>query len=166
MGQLDNLGAALRHLHLHGAAAPRKQLDIAARAGVTRATLSSYERGKQNPSVDNLDKVLGALDADLVQLQWALDIVGEAPRATGGPAASATPGADALYPLPRADLLEVREGPPDRRSVPLPGPVDEDEEEALAHLIDGFLAWVRYTRRLKAAQEGEEDEEPPGPANA
>ena len=163
MGRLDNLGAALRHLRLHGGPAPRKQLEIADRAGVTRGMLSSYERGRQSPSVENLDRVLGALGADLADLQWALEIV-NAP--TGG-THRRDPGAP--YPPPAADPSLVREEPPAYRTVSVPEPLDEDEEEALGQMVSGFLAWLRYTRRLQAEREesgetpDEGDRSPPTP---
>ncbi len=152
MGTLERyVGAALRHLRLHGGPEPRKQLDVAAEAGVTRGMLSSYERGRQEPSLKNLDRVLDALGADLTQLHWALRIVQASPeRPSGGARQGAGgPGADApddrweTAPPPPA---EIREPGAVYRAVHLPEPLSVDEEAALGQVLSGFLAWLRYTR--------------------
>ena len=145
----DHLGPALRHLRLHGGSEPRKQLDVAAAAGVTRGMLSSYERGKQDPSLRNLDRILRGLDADLVQLQWALRIVqadpGMDPEAEGG-APQTTPPSGPRYPTGAPVDAEIREAPARYRAVPVPEPLRPEEERALGQMIAGFLAYVRYTR--------------------
>jgi len=138
-GDLERyVGAALRHLRLHGGSEPRKQLEVAAEAGVTRGMLSSYERGRQEPSLKNLDRVLGALGADLTQLHWAIRIVQAAPRPEG----QATAAWDTAPPPP----AEIREPGATYHAVQLPEPLSADEEDALGQLLAGFLAWLRYTR--------------------
>jgi len=162
MGELERyIGAALRHLRLHGGSAPRKQMDVAAEAGVTRGMLSSYERGRQEPSLKNLDRVLQALGADLAQLHWAIRIVQTAPTvsaakggsgaAAGGPEAAPRPGAAGKLPTAGWDFTppppaELHEPGAVYRAVRLPEPLSEDEEAALGQLLSGFLAWLRYTR--------------------
>lgn len=144
----DHLGPALRHLRLHGGSEPRKQLDVAAAAGVTRGMLSSYERGKQDPSLRNLDRILRGLGADLVQLQWALRIVQAHPDArtdTGEPRVA--PPAGSGDPLGAPADAEIREPPAPYRVVPVPEPLRPAEERALGQMIAGFLAYVRYTRK-------------------
>jgi transcriptional regulator with XRE-family HTH domain len=143
-GELERyVGAALRHLRLHGGPEPRKQLDVAAEAGVTRGMLSSYERGRQEPSLRNLDRVLQALGADLTRLHWAIQIVQAAPReeTSDGEAWDATPPPPAVIHEPGAVY----------RAVPLPEPLSADEEEALGELLSGFLAWLRYSRGRRPA---------------
>lgn len=71
------LGPALRLLrsrrHL-------KQMAVAAKAGITKAMLSSYETGSATPSLQSLTAILGALETDFRELQDALHAV-----ALGGP---------------------------------------------------------------------------------
>lgn len=147
MPRFDQIGAALRYLRLHGGAEPRKQLEIAARAGVTRGMLSSYERGHQEPTLKTLDRLLDALDADLVKLQWALRRVEPAAPGEGqveGDEVEA-PGP----PLPTLDwrhIDEVAERGAVYRAVQVPEPLEPEEEHVLGQMIAGFLAYLRYTR--------------------
>ncbi len=156
----DHLGPALRHLRLHGGPEPRKQLDVAAAAGVTRGMLSSYERGKQDPSLRNLDRILRGLGADLVQLQWALRIVQARPDSGEREAQprSAEP-THTRYPSGAPADAEIREPSPPYRVVPVPQPLRPAEERALGQMIAGFLAYVRYTRERG---DGDESDEAPG----
>jgi len=155
------VGPALRHLRLHGGREPRKQLEVAAAAGVTRGMLSSYERGKQSPSLKNLARILDALGADLVQLQWAVRMVQAQPDASGAAAwaQDARPESDDAWPLDATGAggpSEVREPPAVYRAVPLPEPLGVREEKALGQMIAGFLAYLSYTRAQ--AREAANDE--------
>ena len=135
MSRFDQIGSALRYLRLHGGREPRKQLEIAERAEVTRGMLSSYERGHQVPTLPSLARILEALGVDLVELQWALQIVEAAP---GEPP-----------PPPRPDPRtadQVAEPGAVYRTVDVPEPLSTDEEKALGQMIAGFLAYLRYTR--------------------
>ncbi len=135
MPRFDKLGEALRHLRQHGATPPRKQLEIAADAGVTRGMLSSYENGHQEPSLKTLGRLLDALGADLEQLEWALRMV------------AASPGQDAGRPYPPSSTAAVVAEPPAvYRTVEVPELLSPDEERALGQIIAGFLAWLRYSR--------------------
>lgn len=148
MPRFDNLGPALRYLRLHGGPVPRKQLEVAARADVTRGMLSSYEKGRRDPTLRTLERLLRALDADLVQLDWALRMVG-----TGAgeppPAPPRWRGAD-----------EVAEPPAVYRTVNVPEPLSPREENALGQMIAGFLSYLRYTRH------GDEEPGEDGPERA
>lgn len=136
MPGFDNLGPALRYLRLHGGREPRKQMEIAARASVTRGMLSSYERGKQEPSLGTLERVLAALEADLVKLQWALRIVATAPGEEPGPAP----------PTDWRAAGDVAEPAAVYRTVSVPEPLSPEEEHALGQMIAGFLSYLRFTR--------------------
>lgn len=145
MPRFDQIGAALRYLRLHGGPEPRKQLEIAARAGVTRGMLSSYERGHQEPALTTLDRLLDALGADLVKLQWALRRVQPARE---GELESEAPGPPEV-PLPTLDwrhIDEVAERTAGYRMVRVPEPLEPEEEHVLGQMIAGFLAYLRYTR--------------------
>jgi transcriptional regulator with XRE-family HTH domain len=67
----DELGHALRWIRSRTG---RSQVEIAGRAGITKAMISAYERGTQTPSTPTLGRVLAALGADLHVLQDALDL--------------------------------------------------------------------------------------------
>jgi transcriptional regulator with XRE-family HTH domain len=119
------LGKALRWLREK---AGLRQYETATRAGITKAMLSAYETGKQSPSLESLEKVLDALNADLVSLARALDHVNErSPARAGlGAAYAAVEGATRV----RA-VLGVDELP-------------REEEEALEQMLDGFHRLLRY----------------------
>jgi len=136
MPGFSNVGPALRYLRLHGGREPRKQMDVAATAAVTRGMLSSYERGKQEPSLATLERVLEALGADLVKLQWALRMVETEPGSEPRPAP----------PLDWRDAGEVAEAPAVYRAVSVPEPLSPEEEHALGQMIAGFLSYLRFTR--------------------
>ena len=72
MFQLEILGRALRWLREDRGL---KQEDVAQIAGITRPMLSAYERGRVQPTLDTLDRLLRALDCDLSALSEALKIV-------------------------------------------------------------------------------------------
>lgn len=71
MELFDELGQALRWMRSRTG---RSQVEIAGRAGITKAMVSAYERGKQTPSTTTLGRILAALGADLHVLQDALDL--------------------------------------------------------------------------------------------
>jgi len=79
----DGLGRSLRWLRERQV---KRQYQVAAGAGITKAMLSAYETGKQKPSLDTLEKILDALVCDLNDLHNALQIVNGRPermRSTG-----------------------------------------------------------------------------------
>jgi transcriptional regulator with XRE-family HTH domain len=59
----------------------RKQSEVADEAGLTKGMLSSYETGRQRPSLDSLFKLLEVLQGDFGDLQDALDITANRPLA-------------------------------------------------------------------------------------
>ena len=150
MPRFHQIGAALRYLRLHGGPEPRKQLEVAAGAGVTRGMLSSYERGHQEPTLTTLDRLLDALGADLVKLQWALRRVEPAAPGEGRVEGGPPEGGEAPEPpLPTLDwrhIDEVAERRAVYRAVRVPEPLEPEEEHALGQMIAGFLAYLRYTR--------------------
>ncbi len=79
------LGPALRLLR---ARRRLRQYQVAERAGITKAMLSSYENGNTTPSYYSLIPLLGALESDLTGLQQALDMLraGEPPEQPSEPA--------------------------------------------------------------------------------
>lgn len=148
-----DIGPALRFLRLHGPSAPSKQKEVAARAGVTKGMLSSYERSKQEPSLSTLARLLAALDADLYQLDWALRMVGASPGsdplADRSAALAGDDGGELLLGPGRWGESEVAEPAApygSYRVVKVPEPLSDDEENALGQMLAGFLAYLRYTR--------------------
>jgi transcriptional regulator with XRE-family HTH domain len=67
-----HLGEALKLLRTRRGW-PQKQ--VAAMAGITRGMVSSYEKGKQTPTLVTLEKILKALEADLCDLYCAFEYV-------------------------------------------------------------------------------------------
>jgi len=146
----DGLGRALRWLRERQL---KRQYQVAAGAGITKAMLSAYETGKQNPSLDTLEKILDALVCDLNDLHNALQIVNGRPErmrnagaagdywrgaaiAKAGEGAAASPG---IY-----EILGVDE------------PLPPQEEQAMSEMLGGFHKLLRYMhgRVPKAAAPG------------
>ncbi|HYU35600.1 MAG TPA: helix-turn-helix transcriptional regulator [Thermoanaerobaculia bacterium] len=132
---LTGLGHALRWLRdRHG----RKQYQVADAAGITKGMLSAYETGRQNPSLDTLEKLLDTLGCDLYDLHNALQIVNGRPtiprnRESDGRWRS---GADV-----GVSALDVRQ------LLGLTGPLGAEEEEALQRLMEAFHALLSIWRR-------------------
>src|ERR1700730_10603993 len=129
----DGLGRSLRWLR-------ERQDQGAEGADITKAILSAYETGKQNPSLDTLEKILDALVCDLNDLHNALQIVNGRPErmrnagapgdywrgaaGTAGEGAAAVPG---LY-----EILGAEEALPPQ------------EEQAMSEMLGGFHKLLRY----------------------
>lgn len=98
MAIVSGLGEALKLLR-NRRGWPQKQLSAAAR--VTKAMVSSYEKGKQMPTLATLDRILTALGADLCDLFCVIELVhgrsgaihGLSPQFQPGQARSARPAA-------------------------------------------------------------------------
>lgn len=126
MPVFQGLGKALRWLREKKGL---RQYEAAARASITKAMLSAYETGKQHPSLDTLEKILGALDAELADLARALDLVNE--RGSAGRREAARGRPRAVGEVDVRALLGVDELAP-------------EEEEALAQMLGGFHRLIRY----------------------
>ncbi|HYL06239.1 MAG TPA: helix-turn-helix transcriptional regulator [Thermoanaerobaculia bacterium] len=134
----DGLGRALRWLRERQL---KRQYQVAAGAGITKAMLSAYETGKQNPSLDTLEKILDALVCDLNDLHNALQIVNGRPermRNAGaaadywrGAAGKAGEGAAAAVP----GLYEI---------LGAEEPLPQQEEQAMSEMLGGFHKLLRY----------------------
>ena len=129
----DGLGRSLRWLRERQV---KRQYQVAAGAGITKAMLSAYETGKQKPSLDTLEKILDALVCDLNDLHNALQIVNGRPErmrsagAGGDPwrvAGEGAPSGPGLYEILGAD-------------EPLP----QQEEQAMSEMLGGFHKLLRY----------------------
>lgn len=140
MPALQGLGRALRWIRDNQG---KKQYQVAAAAGVTKAMLSAYETGKQKPSLDTLEKILDALAIDLSGLFDALEVV------NGRTATHRHFGPDPLA------LPEGREAPGDWAGLRPPSvdvyrvlgvekPLPAAEEEALSEMLRGFHKLIRY----------------------
>jgi transcriptional regulator with XRE-family HTH domain len=57
-----------------------KQWEVAAKAGMTKAMLSSYETGKVTPTLQSLITIFEALETDFFGFQDALEAAGHADR--------------------------------------------------------------------------------------
>jgi transcriptional regulator with XRE-family HTH domain len=133
----DGLGRSLRWLRERQV---KRQYQVAAGAGITKAMLSAYETGKQKPSLDTLEKILDALVCDLNDLHNALQIVNGRPermrntgsahdywRAPGDKLGAGGPLGPNLY-----EILGFEQRLP------------PDEEQALGEMLGGFHKLLRY----------------------
>jgi transcriptional regulator with XRE-family HTH domain len=129
----DGLGRSLRWLRERQV---KRQYQVAAGAGITKAMLSAYETGKQKPSLDTLEKILDALVCDLNDLHNALQIVNGRPErmrsaGVGGDlwrvAGEGAPSGPGLY-----EILGAEE------------PLPQQEEQAMSEMLGGFHKLLRY----------------------
>jgi transcriptional regulator with XRE-family HTH domain len=128
---LNGLGLALRWLReRHG----KKQYQVADTAGITKGMLSSYETGRQRPSLETLEKVLSTLRCDLHDLHNALQIVNGRPQV--------------MRQRPAEDAAAAPEEPASRTDVykilGVAEPMPPEEERAITQILDGFHRMVRY----------------------
>ena len=126
------LGRALRWIRQRQ---DKKQYEVAEAANITKAMLSSYENEKQRPAIDPHERILDALEIDLDYLAYAIRVVRQDEvRRSGAQAAprghAATPGLGSYYDLERTLGLERR--------------LEPAEEQAVAQMLDGFHALLRY----------------------
>jgi len=132
----DGLGRSLRWLRERQV---KRQYQVAAGAGITKAMLSAYETGKQKPSLDTLEKILDALVCDLNDLHNALQIVNGRPErmrsagAGGDPwRVAGTAGEGALSGPGLYEILGAEE------------PLPQQEEQAMSEMLGGFHKLLRY----------------------
>lgn len=136
MPVFEGLGKALRWLREKKS---RRQYELAEAAGITKAMLSSYETGKQRPSLETLEKTLDALGADLATLGDALDHVNERPRPPAPPP-----------PAPDRNAAGGSNGRRlDVRAVLGVTSLPREEEEALGQMLEGFHRFLRYLHRTR-----------------
>lgn len=166
MTTFENLGQALRWLRNRQ---NRKQYQIAEAAGITKAMLSSYETGKQYPSIETLQKILGALHVEVAELDHALKLHQD-PEASGDLAAEGAPlpwSYEGGFPEPRVNPY---------RLLGIDHQLPADQERALIGTVTSFHAFLRSLydehrrnlpaadkvplgpRRLEAVDDEEEDE--------
>lgn len=123
MDHFNKLGKAIKWLRED---ADLRQNEVAGRAGITKAMISSYESGRSLPTVATLDKILGALDADLFALCNALELVnGRQPQGRRG------------RPTGALEALALGEMAP-------------GEAEAFEQIVAGFRRWLLHLREASA----------------
>jgi transcriptional regulator with XRE-family HTH domain len=140
---LNGLGQALRWLRDR---LGKKQYQLAEAAGITKGMLSAYETGRQRPSLETLEKLLGTLGCDLHDLHNAIQIVNGRPAAMRPGRLEAEPGGGRDRGFP--DLYSVL-----GQSDPLP----PELERAFGQLLDGFHKLIRYMHRAFDRRSGGED---------
>lgn len=151
----DNLGQALQLLRTRRGW-PQKKL--AAAAGITKGMVSSYENGKQAPTLVTLNKILKALGADLCDLYWAVEFVNGRQRPVHDLSAHfqlGPPGslrATAWRPVD-AGATSAAAGEPDGergREPRLPEPI----EAALRNAKESVYQLARYLLLMLDAKKG------------
>jgi transcriptional regulator with XRE-family HTH domain len=143
---MSGLGQALRWLRDR---LGKKQYQVAEAAGITKGMLSAYETGRQRPSLETLDKLLGTLGCDLHDLHNAIQIVNGRPGAIRAASEGVT-------------MEGGRErGFPDLYSVLGQGdPLPPDLERAFGQILDGFHKLIRYMHHAMPQIPPVEDDHP------
>lgn len=98
--------------------------------------LSAYETGKHRPSLDTTERVLKALECDVVELTHALQFIDRQDSAANEGRPMAEPGTD----LRASELSSFVEG--NIGSARL----DSAEKEVLGSLLPGVLTLIRYLK--------------------
>jgi transcriptional regulator with XRE-family HTH domain len=141
----NDIGEAIRLLR-NRRGWPQKQL--AAAAKITRGMLSSYERGKQRPTLVTLDKILKALDADLCDVYCAVELVYGRPAAAHGLSAHFQPGQarpTRLAARKLADARTARTSAGDSGGETGKGPhLPEDIDRAVMNTVSGVETLLRH----------------------
>lgn len=111
-----------------------RQGQVARDAGITQAMLSSFERGRRQPTLDSLGKILDSLGASLADLEEALALVtgSTVRRRDRPPEPEASRGPSSIRELGR--LLGVE------------GPLSGEEEQALGQVLSGLRSWLGLRR--------------------
>lgn len=137
----NGLGHALRWLRDRQG---KKQYQVAEAAGITKGMLSAYETGRQKPSLDTLEKILGTLECNLDDLHAAIQLVNGRPLdpkgravswAQGGEGGGALESSESSRSEARAELYRLL-----GRAEVLPA----EEERALTEMLAGFHHLVRF----------------------
>jgi transcriptional regulator with XRE-family HTH domain len=134
---LNGLGQAIRWLRERNS---KKQYQVADDAGITKGMLSSYETGRQRPSLETLEKVLSTLGCDLHDLHNSLQIVNGRPqtmRQRMGEMAPMT-GTIGMMETPEPGRTDIR------KLLGLTAPLPPEEEKAIVQILDGFHRLLRY----------------------
>ncbi len=132
-----NIGAALRWLRTQRV---QKQREVAQTAGITPAMLSAYETGKHRPSLDTTERVLQALDCDVVDLTNALQMVAVSQRSVGR-------DSEERKSTPVLPSLELQTRFRDMvRQVLDSSGVTPEEEEVLVSMLPGLLQLIRHLK--------------------
>lgn len=147
MGTFDHLNRALRWLREERGL---RQYHLAEEASITKAMLSSYETGRQKPSLETLDKVLTALDSDLHELADTLDAFAGKERSREHP-----PAPERRPPIPAVRSASSRRGVDVHALLGLSEPLPPSEEAALEQVLSGFHRLLRYMHDRFAAPEQE-----------
>ena len=135
---LNGLGQALRWLRDRRG---RKQYEVAEAAGITKGMLSAYETGRQRPSLETLEKILGTLGCDLNDLHNAIQIINGRPegmRRRGEGAGGEEGESAAPTGAPPTERLGVQAILGRRQALPA------EEERAMGEMLDGFHRFLRY----------------------
>jgi transcriptional regulator with XRE-family HTH domain len=137
---LNGLGQALRWLRDRRG---RKQYEVAEAAGITKGMLSAYETGRQRPSLETLEKILGTLGCDLNDLHNAIQIINGRPegmrrRGEGAGGSQEEGAADSPTGAPLTERLDVQHILGRRQALP------PEEERAMSEMLDGFHRFLRY----------------------
>jgi transcriptional regulator with XRE-family HTH domain len=134
---LNGLGQALRWLRDRQG---KKQYQVADAAGITKGMLSAYETGRQRPSLETLEKILGTLGCDLNDLHNAIQIINGTPESMKRKG----DGSERFEDSPTGDAPDERAGERTRQALGRLGSLPPEEERAFGQMLDGFHRFLRY----------------------
>jgi transcriptional regulator with XRE-family HTH domain len=137
MTSFQEIGVALRWLRNQRG---KKQREVALAARITPAMLSAYETGKHRPSLDTTERILSALQCDVVDLTSALQIVkvsedtfqAQQGENGNGSTAAATPIDERIHTLIRDNSAGVR--------------LNQQEEAVVSSLLSSMVQLIRYLK--------------------
>jgi|GEM_PF-447658 transcriptional regulator with XRE-family HTH domain len=130
MGLTDEVGKALRFLRKRRG---MTQKSVAGGAGISKNLLSNWETGATAPSLGSLEKVMGVLDVDLLELYNTMNLM------TGRPFRETRPEA-----LPIGGTH-----PPDPRSGY--SPWERSAKPKSSEVMDSLLLFVGLLRMMSQA---------------
>ncbi len=132
MSSFNGLGRALRWIRQRQG---KKQYEVAEAAKITKAMLSSYENGKQRPTIDTLERILDALEIDLDYLAHAMRVVSQEDERKSG---AQRPAGPVLAPAASGPFLDLE------RLIGLTRRLEPAEEHAIGQMLEGFHSLLRY----------------------
>ncbi len=135
MASFNGLGRALRWIRQRQG---KKQYEVAEAARITKAMLSSYENGRQRPTIDTLERILDALEIDLDYLAHAMRMVSQEAGRRGEGARSGASTSPALALATAGPFLDIE------RLLGLTRRLEPAEEHAVGQMLEGFHSLLQY----------------------
>lgn len=134
----SGLGLALRWLRTRQ---QKRQYEVAAAAGITKAMLSAYETDKQRPTLETLEKLMRALEIDLRQLSEAIQLI-----TIGLPQGPPIVGDGGSPTAPISEVSDPGSSTGPKPHIFSPRSRLASEADALEELQAAFARWLQVIR--------------------